>query len=311
MNDPVFIQWVRSDFTLNDDMFSRIKAHSNKLKNEVEIAVTMLTSIQYSTQSLSADRKQRLFANIEKTISESKKPKSKLRSILPWLAAACVLMLLFFKFGMNPKSVVESIAIATQHEHRSIELPDKSTVNLDAESRINYKTSFAGDRELYLEGRAHFDVKKGSSFRVNTQYGIITVLGTSFTVNCRENNFEVICREGKVQVALNDQADVIIITAMEATKMIGKTLELSSLKDNSPLKWMDGYFYFVDTTIGEVFDELSRQYNIQIECTEDTKNLMYSGFFKLNDIEGALKSVTWPMKLKVEKISESRYSVTR
>ena len=66
-------------------------------------------------------------------------------------------------------------------------LPDGSAVTLNANSKLQYYTHSA--RKVWLEGEAFFEVKKipetAEPFQVVTNDLTITVLGTTFNVNSR------------------------------------------------------------------------------------------------------------------------------
>ena len=66
-----------------------------------------------------------------------------------------------------------------------ITLEDHTKVWINAESKIKYPVQFtAGERKVYLEGEAYFDVAEdGRLFQVITSQGEVTVLGTAFGIS--------------------------------------------------------------------------------------------------------------------------------
>ena len=80
-------------------------------------------------------------------------------------------------------------------------LPDSSFVALNMGSELYYtKKGWQTERRVELKGEAFFKVKKGSIFEVETDQGIISVLGTEFNVKSWNNYFEVTCYSGLVRV---------------------------------------------------------------------------------------------------------------
>ena len=85
-------------------------------------------------------------------------------------------------------------------------MPDESTVELAANSRIAYANNFdsAGTRDVYLSGEAFFKVTKNPCrpFRVFANEIVTKVLGTSFSVRSFEKDtvIQVTVRTGKVSV---------------------------------------------------------------------------------------------------------------
>ena len=149
--------------------------------------------------------KESLFEAIQKNKVEQNKV---IRLVPKWVyaAAASIALLMGYMFFYN-----QTISYETGFgEQLAIVLPDNSKVILNAKSKIEYKKENWGDqRVLTLEGEAYFKVEKGETFRVDTDNGSVTVLGTQFTVNSDYQIFEIICFEGKVKVENKDQSKVL------------------------------------------------------------------------------------------------------
>ena len=118
---------------------------------------------------------------------------------------------LIFALPIAYDSFTTETFITQKTNFQTIQLPDGSTISLNAESQIKYKKDFNTNyRSLTLSGEAYFDVQKGNTpFTINTNHGQVTVLGTSFNVRSRENGFEVGVNEGIVKVS-NDAKSVIL-----------------------------------------------------------------------------------------------------
>src|SRR5690242_4287102 len=75
--------------------------------------------------------------------------------------------------------------ITKKSSRTNIELPDGSTVLLHGSTRLTYADGFSeGNRKIFLEGEAFFDIKKDPvhPFVIQTDQIIIRVLGTAFKV---------------------------------------------------------------------------------------------------------------------------------
>ena len=86
-------------------------------------------------------------------------------------------------------------------ETKALQLPDGSTVTLNADSRLLYAVS--GDaREVWLDGEAFFQVKHTASaqqFVVHTYDNLnVEVLGTQFNVNSKGKNIVVVLQQGSI-----------------------------------------------------------------------------------------------------------------
>ena len=125
----------------------------------------------------------------------------------PFAIAASVALVMITVFQLfNLKSTETYTAV--KGANLEVELPDGSLAILNSESSLIIdEGSFESEnREVELVGEAWFEVKKGSSFSVKASNGLVKVLGTSFNVYSREDEFEVICAEGKVlaKVGVNE-----------------------------------------------------------------------------------------------------------
>ncbi|WP_437920337.1 FecR family protein [Sphingobacterium sp. LRF_L2] len=88
----------------------------------------------------------------------------------------------------------------------TVVLPDGTTVRLFAFSSMRYLSDFSAEaRDIYLDGKAYFSVKKDSArpFSVYAGGTKTTALGTSFTINTRaeKQHTSVELHTGKVRVA--------------------------------------------------------------------------------------------------------------
>ena len=207
-------------------------------------------------------------------------------------------MVLTFYFSFNTNKTEILIA---QGKQVIIYLPDSSKITANADSKIVYnEKTWAENRTLTLSGEAFFEVKKGSRFTVVTNNGKVEVLGTSFNVYNRANNFEIACFTGKVKVS-NQQNESKIITKGEAiTLEDDKTLKKYNYNKETTAQWKTGNFYFGAKPLTDVFDELQRQYDIELELP-DISDRVYTGSFNNEDLESALISICVPMNLSYTK----------
>lgn len=185
---------------------------------------------------------------------------------------------------------------AQSGKHELVVLPDQSEVDLNAESVISFSEPWDGEREVKLSGQAFFEVVKGGKFNVVTDNGVVEVLGTSFDVYARNSQFAVECRTGKVKVSANQQV-VEIVPGYRAEILDGK-LTVSEF-DLARGDWRSGEFHFEQAQLSEVFDELKRQFNVNITLP-DVSNRYYTGRFNNKNLEEALQLICVPMGLKYE-----------
>jgi len=136
------------------------------------------------------------------------------------IAAAVIIVLgitvYFIRDKQNRPPVSRKEIVVKSGAKKHIELPDGTSVWLNADSRLSYNSGFAGrNREVWLEGEALFDVKKDASvpFMVRTSGITIQVLGTVFNVEAYkdEPDVQTTLINGKVQVSLNEDPEKKIV----------------------------------------------------------------------------------------------------
>ncbi len=198
---------------------------------------------------------------------------------------------LYFVFFFNTVTHVETLA----SEKRTIELPDQSTVVLNALTRMRFNAeTWDEKRALELEGEAFFKVAKGKVFDVKTEDGMVTVIGTQFNVKQRENYFEVKCFEGIVKVV----SDTITreLKAGDRFQILNGKFTETKTTVSAP-KWTKNVSSFEEIPFSEILAELERQYNIEVIYDGENPNRLFTGGFVHDKLENALISITEPMNM--------------
>lgn len=305
--DNSFIKWVRqADPEATAFWEAWLTAHPEKA-TELAEARQLIAAIKVEEPQENVQQVDRIWDKIEAGIQveSPQQIQPKPRSITRWMgyvaAAASVLLLLFFVF---PKSESTQELLAENGEKKAYYLPDSSMVELNAGSRLVVDIeNWLEERKVQLEGEAFFKVRKGSRFVVESNSGMVEVLGTSFNVNTRAGGLKVDCFTGKVRVSKPTMSDAEILGPLEGVRLAPGISKWQRYQVNPSRQatWRDGMFYFEASPLIKVFAELERQFNIQIDVDEKEYMGEYSGFFETRDIDEALKSVCYPMSLTFEK----------
>jgi len=240
-----------------------------------------------------------IWAKMESQLTEQKRPAKVIalnRSTWQWAVAAVFVLLLgttaFMRF------YTES-AIVPVGEHRLVELPDQSKVQLNAGSELNWHPYWwQVSRKVELEGEAYFEVQKGSRFVVASEKGNTAVLGTSFNIFARDDAYRVTCLTGNVQVSTVDEKNQVVLLPNEKAELLGAELTKSTVVASESIAWTTNRFVFTARPIQEVFDEIERQYKVTFHV-DNGINFTYSGNFeKQTDVKQVLGYVCRPFSLK-------------
>jgi ferric-dicitrate binding protein FerR (iron transport regulator) len=208
------------------------------------------------------------WSKLESRISETYSPKVISISRRNWvigIAASFILAIgAFFILKQNTNQITIETSLA---EVRTVELPDGSTVYLNAESSVSFpEKGWATARKVILTGEAFFEVKRGSSFTVETTNGLVQVLGTSFNVRSRANLLQVACKTGKVRVATQDESNEQYLTAGMAVNVEnGSISEILEIRVDRIDSWRNGQYDYESIPLEQVLNEVKRLYKVEIE----------------------------------------------
>ncbi len=183
---------LRTDHGLMEEYLLRKKLRNIVINTEVNEFTRLLKSVMDESTK-------------EETNTEKKGISRSLIALV--LSSAAVLLIGLFLFLFQKEDTKVNTAIG---EKRTISLPDETKVILNSKSVVSFsEQEWSKSRLVKLKGEAWFDVVKGSTFTVETEKGIIQVLGTKFTIDVDQMHLIVNCYEGRVKVK-SEQGEVIL-----------------------------------------------------------------------------------------------------
>ena len=215
--------------------------------------------------------------------------------------------------------------VTTRPGSRSrIQLPDGTTVWLNADSRLTYKLT-SREREVNLTGEAYFDVAKDKDhpFRVHTNTVDILVLGTIFNVRSYGNdrNTETSLFQGSVEVTLRNSPDKKIILKPDeklivhnndarVSSMRTKTAPAPDDDTDQPLMtlakvhyqptdsgylemlWTKNQLVFDNQSLEEVGLQLERWFGVHVTITDESlKTRRFSGKFSDESLSRVMEAL--------------------
>jgi len=247
-----------------------------------------------------------MFSDIEDVQEPVRKIKT--RWLIYSLAASLLLVIASATFM---RYYTESV-YCPKGEHLSLLLPDKSRVELNANSSLSYHPYWwRFNREVQFEGEAFFNISKGKRFDIVSRSGSTSILGTSFNIYTRKNNYKVTCFTGKVRVLSTLTQDEVVLYPKDfASINRNGQIELEAgINVQEKTMWRDHIFFFTATPIQHVIEEIELQYDIRIE-KKNLSKIPYTGNFKKSDsIDEVLNWVCLPLGLEYSKVSSKKYIV--
>lgn len=271
------------------DFFKKVEIPFSKTKEEVWDAISEKLSDQP------------VFKSNTKVIS------------ITWFKVAAAVVILLVSTTVFLKLYTTTI-YSEKGIHLGHILPDGSTVELNAASSISYHPYWWNfNRQISFEGEAYFKVEKGKSFIVRSENGATEVLGTSFNIYARKNNYKVFCETGKVKVSSTTSKLELLISpgemaVLDNNNKLGK-IENTDVED--VLGWKHYKFNFTSEFLQDVIEELERQYNLNIILEiENKEDFLYTGFFtKTKSVEITLEYICKSFNLSFVKLNEDEYKV--
>lgn len=219
------------------------------------------------------------------------------------LRVAAVILVMFLVGGYIYVRKMEEIRLANNivtvpvGQRVNLQLPDGTSVWLNASSEIIYPAYFSGStREIHLNGEAYFEVEHNASkpFIVHTETFDIKVLGTKFNVEAYKGmeGFTTALMEGSVEVTdrKNKDKSVRLYPTQKVAFRNGELCK-SPIDNYDVYRWREGLICFKETRFADLMRQLEKNYGVRILINnEAVKEKVFSGKFRTTDgIDNALR----------------------
>lgn len=163
-----------------------------------------------------------------------------------------------------------------------LSFPDGTKVWLNAETVLKYPVTFPKEiREVFLQGEAFFEVAKNANcpFIVHISGLEVNVLGTSFNIRAYQDEKEITTTlvSGAISLINAGNGNEFNLTPSEQAVVSGQETHVKKVDVHPFIAWRNGRILFDEKTLEEIFSELSRWYNIEVDyADEDLKKLKFN-----------------------------------
>lgn len=306
--ETAFIRWVRAPEGPEAAAWEAwLSAHPEQQATVAEarrLVELMATSNQEGPTSAQAEG---MWAKIDAATEAPAQVRPLWQRPRAWMSAAAAIALLLLAGWWLLLPGTEQV-LALPGEQTIYELPDGSRVFLNAGTELSFsRRGWPEQRRVQLSGEAFFEVVPGGEFTVEAQAGSVQVLGTSFNVQSRSGSFSVDCYTGKVRVTAEGQAE--LLSPGQGVRLEGGLLGRRVFEGEKSAAWRSGTHYFDAVPLADVFQEVERQYGIQVDYPAVAASRQYSGFFESGKLDEALQAICWPMGLSYERVADDRVLV--
>jgi transmembrane sensor len=215
----------------------------------------------------------------------------------PAAAAAAVLIVVAAQvfFTRAPQSTATIQYASARGEVKELQLPDGSSMTLDADSAVVGHFS-ANGREIQLQrGRALFAVlhDEARPFAVTAAGRRVVAVGTRFDVNLAAEGLTVALLEGKVKIESMDSstAPVMLVPGQRYVERLGKATILTL--DQNPVAWRTGLINFDDQSLAEAAAIMNRYSQEQIVIRDpEVASIRLSGQFRAGETQRFAQTLT-------------------
>jgi transmembrane sensor len=295
--DETFQAWYYRNNPIQVETWEKWIEANPQQSELVKQATEWMEELRLTESPVSAKQAAEAYKNL--TLRLDVKEGAKIRSMTRskwWLSAAAAVLLIASGIVFW-KTSTPTPSLGTQYgEISTRQLPDGSTIMLNANSTAKLSESWEGDkdREVWLEGEAFFHVKKMPNkkrFIVHTNELDVIVTGTQFNVWTRDNKTSVLLTEGSVTIHTADGKETKMVPG-DFVEINNSNLEKKKANQESILAWKDSRLIFDNTPMQEVARIIHEHYGVNVIITDrslDSKPL--NGILPNNNLDVLLQSL--------------------
>lgn len=219
--------------------------------------------------------------------------------------AAAIVLIAAVAYFLMPSKTNKSLNLASHNTELSTDLPDQSKVVLAAHSSLQYASN-KHFRKVELTGKAEFKVARSEQkpFIINTQKGIVQVLGTQFIVDAiAKDSVYVKVIEGRVRVKNQNLSDSVDLAIGDEISIVNNQLKTALINQENK------HFIFEEVALNEVFKRLSKEFNTNFTVKDSVANkLLITATFKNETLDEILDIVALTHCLIITK-NQNQYEV--
>ena len=183
-------------------------------------------------------------------------------------------------------------------EWKHIDLPDGSSITLNASSRLDVAYLADERRIRLLAGRALFRVAKNPMrpFVVAAGHGTVTALGTTFDVRLSFDDLRVTLVEGRVAIkTLREPSgtSVVELTPSQQFEMVGGgATTIRHVNAVAETAWAAGQVIFADASLPDAVAQMNQYSKKQIIAGSELSKFRVNGMFRAGNQDSFVGALT-------------------
>jgi len=199
-------------------------------------------------------------------------------------------------YQQKPWQIILADYTTHKGEIKTVNLPDETVLVLNSDTAIDQQFDDKSRTIQLIKGEVLVETGhgKGAStpFRVQTKYGIITALGTRFSVRQHSDYVSVNVYKDAVSINTFANGDFKQKLYENQTTIFNDQIlpEIKPLNSGTDL-WTKGILSVVDMPLNAFLIDLDRYYTGYLRCDPAIADVLISGSFPLNDINAIFTSL--------------------
>ena len=275
-----------------------MKTFKNKLPDDLRSIWDATSNLKTNAAVDTADAWMRLEQKLDKNeiLPSKMRTRSFFPTFQPRLAYAFTFLVIFILSSPLIYDKIYHVSIhAERGSQKEFNLSDGTYIKINAESSLKYRRNFNSEsRIVNLIGEGYFHVEKGDSpFIVNTKNGSVTVLGTKFNINSRNNMIEVVVNEGAVAFTpIIEKQESESITVSKGHYIDSGSLSPQHIPHPEYPGWIYNKLILNKTNLETVCDQIERKFNVNIKLDSNQLNkISITGVIDAEDLDGVLTTL--------------------
>lgn len=212
----------------------------------------------------------------------------------------------------SPSIVYQQIETPKGRKYK-VNLSDGTSIWLNAGSKLRYPLQFGEEeRVVYLSGEAYFEVahneKKPFKVKFDNSSSQVEVLGTRFNVSNYPGSKGISTSliDGKVNIKTEGSNKVLKPGQIAFAAHTGN-IQVNNLEDPlAKIAWKDNFFYFQETDIKTLMEELGRWYDFEVEYQGSIPTTTYSGKIGKDLTFSQVLEILGGTNLEYERVTKNR-----
>jgi ferric-dicitrate binding protein FerR (iron transport regulator) len=297
LEDISFKNWALQNNGTDINFWEFWIANNPDKKEVVYKAKDLVLGVSFNKNFVSKEKVALEWKKLEARIqTKTKVPKSKVRFLRKFSAAASVLLImsLGFYFLSNNAKITHKTNFG---EILNIKLQDGSDVTLNSNSSLSYYKNES--RKVWLSGEAFFQVDKKvvtkAKFWVITKDLSVEVFGTSFNVSTKKEKTAVFLEEGNIWLKLKNGEDKKMIPGNYVSYSAEENKILEDKNIFNPIvktSWKDGSLLFENLSLEKAMEKIEESYGYSIVFKDDnSKDILITGAVPITNIDICIKAI--------------------